>query len=188
MSDYEEVFDGSEDPRALVQEFARGKVEDVRGKILARDSQATGCGPVVIVGADTVVVFEDRVIGKPRSEAQAVAMLSDLQGTSHELLTGIAVLDVSGDRWYEQVDATRVWFAPLDQAEIKAYVATGEARGRAGAYSILDRASLLVTRIDGSPSNVVGLPMHLLADALRSFGLLPLVSLAGDNRTPGELW
>ena len=119
-----------------------------------------GC---VVLGADTTVVVDGDILGKPVDAADAVAMLRRLQGRAHEVLTGVAL--VAGDHVRVELATTRVWFALMTDHEIAAYVGSGEPMDKAGAYGIQGRAACYVTRIDGSYSNVVGLPVavaHML--------------------------
>ncbi len=120
-----------------------------------------------VLGADTTVVVDGHVLGKPADAADAVAMLRRLQGRAHEVLTGVAL--VTGGQAQVVLEATRVWFGPMTDAEIAVYVATGEPMDKAGAYGIQGWAARYVTRIEGSYSNVVGLPVarvHELLGAL----------------------
>jgi septum formation protein len=126
----------------------------------------------VVLGADTVVVVDDRILGKPRDAEDAAAMLRNLSGRSHEVLTGVAVLAPAGlnaglkagghRRLAVDVESTRVWFSPLTNDEIAWYVGTGEPMDKAGGYAIQGLASRFIDRIDGSYSNVVGLPVALV--------------------------
>ena len=119
-----------------------------------------GC---VVLGADTTVVVDGDILGKPVNAADAAAMLRRLRGRAHEVMTGVAV--VAGGQIRVELATTRVWFAAMTDTEIAAYVATGEPMDKAGAYGIQGRAACYVTRIDGSYSNVVGLPVavaHML--------------------------
>lgn len=121
----------------------------------------------LILGADTVVVLDGEVLGKPRDDADARAMLARLANREHAVLTGICLR--RGEHERTQLETTRVWFASLSPAEIAAYVSTGEPRDKAGAYAIQGRAASFIPRIEGSYSNVVGLPLaavHALAKAL----------------------
>ena len=122
----------------------------------------------VVLGADTVVVVDALVLGKPVDDADAAAMLQRLSGRSHEVLTGVA-LQAPGCRRRE-VAVTRVTFRALTPADVAWYVESGESAGKAGAYAIQGRASRFVTHIDGSYSNVVGLPVAMVDRLLRSFG------------------
>jgi septum formation protein len=137
--------------------------------VLARNP---GC---VVLAADTVVVLTDagreRVLGKPADADEAAAMLLSLQGRTHEVFTGYCILD--GRRSVNGVARTAVEFAPLDASEIRAYVATGEPMDKAGAYAIQGVGARFVPRISGSYTNVVGLPLTEVYEALKDFGFFP---------------
>jgi septum formation protein len=124
----------------------------------------------VVVGADTIVVVENAVLGKPADEADAARMLGLLSGTRHEVLTGIAVITPQSQEAFAQVVRTAVEMRTLDPAEIAAYVATGEPMDKAGAYAIQGMASAFVMRVEGSYSNVVGLPTAELVGLLMTLG------------------
>lgn len=111
----------------------------------------------VVLGADTEVVAHGEIFGKPADEADAARMLQLLSGITHDVLTAVVV--VAGDREVAEVVTTRVRFAPLTDDEIAWYVASGEPMGKAGAYAIQGLGARFVERIDGSWSNVVGLPV-----------------------------
>ncbi len=129
----------------------------------------------VVLGADTTVVVDGDILGKPADHADAVRMLGRLQGRSHEVLTGVAV--VRGGVVTRVVSTTHVWFAPMTDTDIADYVQSGEPMGKAGAYGIQGRAARFVTRIDGSYSNVVGLPVAVVHEMLgengRAAGRIP---------------
>jgi septum formation protein len=123
-----------------------------------------GVGPHasdIVLGADTVVVVDGEILGKPKDDDDAQRMLRRLSGRDHVVLTGVS-LRTEGREW-GAVDETRVWFAPLGDADIEWYVQTGEGRDKAGAYGIQGAASRFIPRIDGSYANVVGLPVALVA-------------------------
>lgn len=125
---------------------------------------APGFPEAWVLGADTVVVLEDRILGKPADAGQAEAMLAALSGREHTVWTAFALC-----RGREQAVAavsTRVWFAELDPALIRAYVATGEPLDKAGAYGVQGRGGALVAKIEGSVSNVIGLPLAEVTTAL----------------------
>jgi septum formation protein len=119
----------------------------------------------IVLGADTTVVIEGEILGKPSDAADAARMLRRLSGRMHEVITGICLSSRRG----QVVDAasTRVWFTTLSDAEIEAYVASGEPMDKAGAYGIQGLASKFVTRIDGCYFNVMGLPISLVYTLLR---------------------
>ena len=116
-----------------------------------------GFGRTVVLGADTAVVVEDRILGKPADDREAASMLRRLSGRPHEVLTGVSLR--AGDRERGRVESTVVEFSPLTEEDVSWYVASGEGRDKAGAYAIQGLAARFIPRIRGSYSNVVGLPV-----------------------------
>jgi septum formation protein len=132
-----------------------------------------------VLGADTVVVVDGEILGKPADAADAGRMLRTLSGRQHQVMTGIALIPepakVGQDgsiTLSDGIEVTTVEFAPISPAEIAAYVGSGEPMDKAGAYAIQGGASRFVTRIEGSYSNVVGLPVALVYDLCKRAGLL----------------
>ncbi|HEY3423929.1 MAG TPA: Maf family protein [Negativicutes bacterium] len=123
----------------------------------------------VVIGADTIVVLQGKVYGKPADTLEAYYMLSCLSGKEHEVITGVAVVH-GADLWTDSA-ITRVRFANLLPEEIERYVATGEPMDKAGAYAIQGKGSLLVESISGCYDNVVGLPLVVLAAMLKKAGI-----------------
>lgn len=115
----------------------------------------------IVLAADTVVALGRKVLGKPADDADARAMLATLSGTRHKVITGVAVLAPGGARIIAS-DLTYVTMRPMTEDEIENYVASGEAAGKAGAYAIQETGDKFVEKIEGSFSNVVGLPMELV--------------------------
>jgi septum formation protein len=156
-ADVDETIRPDEPPRDYVARLSREKASAVvRGDELA-------------LGADTTVVINGEIIGKPADAEEAGRMLRALSGQWHEVLTGVTL--ARADRIVSAVSSTRVKFAELSDAEIKLYVSTGEPMDKAGAYAIQGRASLFVERIEGSYSNVVGLPVQLTYQLARRMGV-----------------
>ena len=124
----------------------------------------------LVLAADTTVVVDDEILAKPEDAADATRMLRLLAGRSHEVLTGVCL--AQGDESDARVAATIVEFAPMTEDEIAWYVASGEPMGKAGAYGIQGRASRFVVRVDGSYTNVVGLPVALVHEMLCHAGCL----------------
>jgi septum formation protein len=156
-ADVDETIGPSEPPRDYVLRLSREKARAVvRGDELA-------------LGADTTVVINGEIIGKPVDVEEAGRMLRALNGQWHEVLTGVTL--ARADRVVSAVSSTRVKFAELSDDEIKWYVSTGEPMDKAGAYAIQGRASLFVERIEGSYSNVVGLPLQLTYQLARRMGV-----------------
>jgi septum formation protein len=151
---YKEQDDRALPPEQLVREHAAGKARSVAGEAAGRP----------VLGVDTAVVVDGRVLGKPADEREAAAMLALLSGRVHVVVSGLCLLD----RGWEAVEheETLVSFRPLVQREVEAYVATGEWRGRAGGYAIQSHGGALVDRVEGDYLNVVGLPAALLVSLL----------------------
>ena len=147
-----------EDPVSLVVRLARDKACAVRPP----------AGSWVL-GADTTVVIDGQVLGKPADAEEAVGMLERLRGRTHRVATAVAVRQPDGGL-VETVVTTEITMAPLSDAAIAAYVATGEPLDKAGAYGIQGRAAAFVSRVNGSWTNVVGLPLVETLDLLRDAG------------------
>lgn len=146
-------------PEEIVKALSRAKAEEV-----GRQSDGR-----LVIAADTIVYLDGRVLGKPKDEADARAMLSALSGRAHEVYTGVTVL-LGGDIICE-AERTKVFFRELSQEEIDAYVASGDPMDKAGAYGIQGKASLMVERIEGDYFNVMGLPLCRLGKMLKTIGV-----------------
>ncbi len=125
----------------------------------------------IIIAADTLVVFRQRLLGKPDSPAEARKMLSLLSGKGHRVVTGYTIIDTRSGRSLSGSQWTRVWMVKLTRGEIDAYVQSGEPLDKAGAYAIQGLGAALVKKIEGDYSNVVGLPLCSLAASLKEFGI-----------------
>ena len=158
-SDYKAQYS---DPFDLVKELAKAKV--LKAKELLK-SEEIG---TVIIAADTIVEFNGKIIGKAQNEEEAFQILKALANRSHNLITGIALTRVGDSKIIIDYDTTSVTFIELSDDDIRNYVKIEEWKGRAGAYSIRDRASLFIKEIRGSPSNVIGLPMHKICKILKT--------------------
>ena len=155
--DVDESFSGR--PSETVMEISRRKA----AAVAARHSDS------IIIAADTLV-FADGALGKPHTQERAKEMLRSLAGNWHHVYTGITVINTRSGRILRNVDKTRVHLVPMTEQEIDAYVATGEPLDKAGAYGIQGMGGMFVDRIDGSYSNVVGLPMSMLRTMLAQIG------------------
>lgn len=168
-SDVEEIVDPDLAPADLVQRLALQKTQAVA----ARYPEA------LTLGADTIVVLDGAVLGKPTDPEDAIAMLRMLSGREHTVYTGLALAHPATARTVMAYEATQVTFAYLTDREIQAYVATGSPMDKAGAYGIQDDlGALFIQRIDGDYYNVVGLPLHRLYRVLSAsfddlFSLVP---------------
>jgi septum formation protein len=158
MVDVDERRENGERAAAYVDRLSRAKAEAAA----VRDPGSA------VIGADTVVVVDEEVLGKPRDASDAVRMLRLLSGRAHDVLTGVAV--TWHGRTTSHVERTTVWFAPLSEHDIAWYVASGEPMDKAGAYAIQALASRFVPRIEGSYANVVGLPVAAVVRLLEEAG------------------
>lgn len=147
-------------PDALVRELSRCKAAE----IAPADEPDT-----ITIGADTIVVLDGEVLGKPRDEADAARMLRALSGRSHTVYTGVTV--IRGETVLSRAERTGVRFRPLTEEEIARYIATGEPMDKAGAYGAQGYASLFVEALEGDFFNVMGLPLCLLGIMLKELGV-----------------
>jgi septum formation protein len=150
-----------------VQRIARTKAEVAGRMMISRRLPMR-----LILAADTTVVLNGAILGKPVDKEDAARMLRDLSGSTHQVLTAVAVTD--GRDLKEILSKSEVTFRPLDEYEIARYVATGEPLDKAGAYAIQGRAALFVSHLSGSYSGVMGLPLHETAQLLNEFDKVTL--------------
>lgn len=148
----------SDDPKEAVQQLARDKAVSVMHTI---EDSADG---TLVIGSDTVVVFENMILGKPHDIEDAVNTLKKLQGNTHQVYTGVSVLEKKNGVWTEHTfyESTDVTFYPVSDEEIRAYVATGEPMDKAGSYGVQGIFGIYVRGICGDYNNVVGLPVARL--------------------------
>lgn len=153
-ADIDESVRPGEAPAAYVERLA---IEKALAVLALRPAAA-------VLGADTTVTIDGLILGKPENTREATEMLQRLRGRVHDVLTGVAVVDAAGV--HSAVEQTRVWFDPVTDEDISWYVASGEPVDRAGAYAIQGLASRFISRIEGSYTNVVGLPVALVSSIL----------------------
>jgi septum formation protein len=161
----EDLFPG-EDPIAYVTRLAREKAQAVYDEITKTPASEPRAStpPLVVLGADTTVTLDAHILGKPEDAADAARMLRLLSGRTHRVITGVAV--VSAERTEVAAEVTAVRFLTISDAEIAAYIATGEPMDKAGAYAIQGQAARWIPRIEGCYFNVVGLPLALVSTLL----------------------
>ena len=150
-----------ETPAALVQRLANAKADLVTARAV---------GPAVVLGADTVVVLDDKVLGKPRSTEEARHMLQRLSGRTHSVLTGVALVRLPDGERREFTESTLVHFRPITEEELSSYLSTEEPYDKAGAYAVQGQAGRYIPRIEGCYFNVVGLPLSRLLTELKTLG------------------
>lgn len=148
-------------PGQKAEQLARMKASDVVKKV----------DKGLVLGADTIVVYENEIFGKPADEEDARRMLKRLSGHEHQVITGIAVIDATNGRTETGYEITKVRFSKLTPMEIEAYIKTGEPFDKAGAYAVQGKGALLVDSLNGCYSNVVGLPLRRLSEMLKEFGV-----------------
>ena len=148
-AEVDETIIGDFDPMEHAEKVAQRKADTVANKHPGRH----------VLGADTIVVYGDRILGKPKDKADAFRMLTLLQGHAHEVYTGLCLITPEGAE-YLDFRCTRVWMAPMSPAQIHSYIATNEPMDKAGSYGIQGRGAAMIERIDGCYFNVVGLPIH----------------------------
>ncbi|ETW99182.1 MAG: hypothetical protein ETSY1_16045 [Candidatus Entotheonella factor] len=160
-ADIDERHDDGEVPRDYVMRMSRTKAEHV----------AQQYPDAWVLGADTIVTIDGRILGKPKDAADAAAMLSSLSGQVHDVMTGLAL--VQHDQGYMALEtvSTRIYFHTLSDADISTYIAAKKPFDKAGAYAIQDQEGVLVDRYEGCYTNVVGLPLQRTAAMLRCAGL-----------------
>ena len=154
-----------EAPQALVRRLAEAKGRSVAARLSAAEP------PCVVLAADTEVVLDGRVLGKPRDAAEAARMLRELRARTHEVLTAVFLLRTDDARALCEVESSRVRFRDYDERSIADYVASGEGLDKAGAYAIQGRGAVLAAEVVGSWSNVVGLPVERLSGWLGRIGV-----------------
>ena len=144
--------------------------EDIVAYISREKSQAVQApADAIVITADTMVFLDDQRLGKPQDEADALRMLTALQGRRHTVCTGVTVRQ--GDRVLTESEATGVIFRPAEESELRAYIATGEPMDKAGSYGVQGKGALLVERLEGDFFNVMGLPVLRLSRMLAQFGI-----------------
>ena len=158
----DEVMQG-ECAYSLAELNALAKAREVFERLNSKD--------IVVIGADTVVSVDGQVLGKPTDENDAFSMLSRLSGSTHEVITGFAV--VGADDFDSGFCVTKVQFRELSDREIRDYIATGEPMDKAGAYGVQERACLFVSSFTGDFFNIIGLPIEKLYIPLKEQGILP---------------
>jgi septum formation protein len=158
-ADIDETYEPGEAPRAHAERLAREKAAVV----------AAGEPDAIVIGSDTIVVVDGDVLGKPRDEAHAAAMLSRLAGRSHTVMTAVAVRWRGAER--SAVEEVGVTFHPLTVQDVRAYIATGEPMDKAGAYGIQGYGATIVARVDGDYFAVMGLPLQRLVRLMGDLGV-----------------
>lgn len=164
-------------PEEVVMELSKQKAEEVAAMVSAygeNHKEITTPSDILVIGADTVVAYDGKILGKPKDEADAKAMLTMLSGNTHSVFTGVTLvlIDKSGRAgelvFYEKTD---VKMHKMSEAEIDRYIATGEPNDKAGSYAIQGKCAIYIEKIDGDYNNVVGLPITRIYQELKNIGI-----------------
>ncbi|PYI52222.1 Maf family protein [Paenibacillus flagellatus] len=163
-ADVDESMPEGTPPGTYVEQLSLRKARAVIGRANAGE-------PGIVIGSDTVVVLDGRILGKPKDEDDAFAMLSAIEGRAHHVYTGIACIDVRTGRELVRHETTRVTMKPMDAERIRRYIATREPMDKAGAYAVQGIGALLVAGIEGDFFTVVGMSVRLLGEMLEEMGV-----------------
>ncbi|MBT6254227.1 septum formation inhibitor Maf [Candidatus Uhrbacteria bacterium] len=158
-SEYEEDMTLDMPPKELVQHLSKGKADSVVKKVEKG----------IVIAADTIVALNGKVMGKPKSDEEARKMLQELSGNTHEVMTGLTLIDVESGRSLSRANISKVTFKTIPEHEIDAYIASGNTRNRAGAYGIQDLGSLFISGIEGDYYGIMGMPLYELMNMLKEF-------------------
>lgn len=164
-SEADEQYDARLSPEHIVETLALRKAMSVAKQLLHTQTEG------IVVGSDTIVVLDGRPLGKPSDRMDAFRMLKSLQGREHLVYTGVACVELPGEKRLVRHRVTKVRMKPMSARQIDSYIATGEPMDKAGAYAIQGIGATLIDRIEGDYFNVVGLPLSLLSDMLEEFGV-----------------
>lgn len=163
VSDCEENI-SYESPEDMVKKLSLLKAKDVADKIRQTETE-----PHLVIGSDTIVFFQNQILGKPKNEEDAFHMLKAMSGNIHTVYTGVTIIDTANNQTDTFYDETRVEFYDVTDEEIRNYIATGDPLDKAGSYGVQGRGCFLVKRIEGDYFTVVGLPIAHLLHILKKY-------------------
>lgn len=166
----ESVYDVPE-PEALVAMLAAAKARTVVGMLKESTERTLGDERTLVIGADTVVVHGGEIIGKPDGREDARRIISQLAGGTHEVITGVCVHELDTDEKLVEVEGSMVSFLPMSEEQVDAYLKAGDWQGKAGGYQLLRAIEKHVKDVEGSASNVIGLPLETVSQMLEEFGV-----------------
>jgi septum formation protein len=163
VSNYEEDNNLKLKPLELAKVLSSGKAEAVAERHKGEDA--------IIIGADTFVVLDGKILGKPHTSEKAKEMIKEMSGRAHFVITGFTIIDAKSGEKVSKAVESKVYFRELTDDEIDAYVKTGEPLDKAGAYAIQEAGSVLIEKTEGDYTNIVGLPLPALIEELKKFGI-----------------
>lgn len=161
-SDIEEKVESGLSPEEVVKSLAYQKAKSVANGLT---------GDYLVIGSDTIVALDNEILGKPIDYNDAYRMLKNLSGKTHEVMTGVCIINTTDKTYLVDCDVSHVKFRNIEYEEIKAYVKSGEPLDKAGAYGIQGLASVFIEKIEGSYTGIVGLPVFTVDKLLRHFGV-----------------
>jgi len=160
-SDYKEDMNLQMSPGELSEYLSLGKAKSV----IDKNNNA------IIIAADTFVVYDNKYLGKPKTESLAREMLNMLNGKENDIITGVTIIDTSDNHIVSFHETTKVFMKKMSPETIESYINTGEPLERAGGYSLQELGAILIEKIDGDFFNAMGLPINRLTEELKSFGI-----------------
>jgi len=163
VSGYREDNNLKLDPSELAEALSAGKAEAVAERHKDEDA--------IIIGADTFVVLNGKILGKPHTPERARKMVKEMSGKAHSVITGFTIIHAKSGKKISKAVESKVYFRKLTDGEIDAYVKTGEPLDKAGAYAIQEAGSVLIEKTEGDYTNIVGLPLPALIEELKNFGV-----------------
>jgi septum formation protein len=163
----------AEEPKVAGQAIEPEQAAQALAYIKAKEVADRMEQPSVVLGADTLVACNGDILGKPEDADHARAMLHRLSRTRHRVITGVVLIDTMEGREVSEFATSWITMRPMSEKEIEDYVTSGEWEGKAGGYAVQETADRYIVKIDGSFSNVVGLPMELVSELLSAFGIHP---------------
>ena len=161
-ADIEEIVDKTKKPEEIVKEIALQKASHIANNLKE---------PAIIIGSDTIVVIDDTILGKPENAEDASKMLQQLSGRSHQVISGIAIVDTYTNNTIIDSESSDVYFRDISQEEITNYIKTKEPMDKAGAYAIQGLASTFIEKINGCYNNIVGLPVYKITQIFKKLDL-----------------
>lgn len=167
-SDFEEKFDPKLDFHTLAERLSLGKAKAVAKRFKNSTPILSGS---IIIAADTLIIANREVLGKPKDKNDAKNMLNKLSGKMHLVITGFTIIDTQSKKTITKSDETKVYMRKITNKEIENYIKTKEPFGKAGAYAVQEKGSVFVEKIEGDFFNVVGLPIFALMKELKKFGV-----------------
>lgn len=162
VSDIEEKVDANLSPESVVESLAYQKAQAI-SKDIKEDC--------LVIGSDTVVVIDEIILGKPKDSQDAFNMLKMLSGKTHKVITGVCMIDVISNKYLLQHDISHIKFRDISDNEIDAYIKTQEPFGKAGSYAVQGMSAIFVEKIEGSYTNIVGLPLYIIDNMLKQFDI-----------------